>query len=117
VGIAVVVGNPKPQSRTLEAALHVATELAGVASAVVVDVVELGPGLLGWGDPAVASALDAGDQSDDYLSDDYLSDSYLSDKAYTDPAALDPWLAVARRFVPAGAALGAASVPAEGALA
>ena len=175
MGIAVMVGNPKPQSRTLEAAVHVATELAGVAPAVVVDVVELGPGLLGWGDPAVASALDAVRSSEavvvasptfkatytgllklflDQIPADGLAGVvafplmlgagpghmlapelllkpvlvelgaicpvkglYLSDKAYTDPAALDPWLAVARRFVPAGAALSAAPVPAEGALA
>jgi FMN reductase len=59
VGIAVVVGNPRPQSRTLDAAVHVATQLGGVAPTVVVDVIELGPGLLGWGDPGVAQALAA----------------------------------------------------------
>lgn len=59
VGIAVVVGNPKPRSRTLEAAVHVATELAGEAPCAVVDVVDLGAGLLGWGDPAVGEAVGA----------------------------------------------------------
>jgi FMN reductase len=59
VGIAVVVGNPKPKSRTLEAAVHVATELGGTAPTVVIDVIDLGAGLLGWGDPAVAEALAA----------------------------------------------------------
>lgn len=64
MGIAVVVGNPKPQSRTLEAAVHVATELGGAAPTVVVDVIGLGPGLLGWGDPAVAEALAAVQRSE-----------------------------------------------------
>lgn len=59
VGITVVVGNPKPKSRTLEAAVHVATELAGRPPTTVIDVVDLGPGLLGWGDPDVAAALEA----------------------------------------------------------
>jgi FMN reductase len=57
--VAVVVGNPKPRSRTLEAAVMVAERLAGAPPAVVVDVVELGAGLLGWGDPAVADAVAA----------------------------------------------------------
>lgn len=92
MGIAVVVGDPKPQSRTLEAAVHVATQLAGVAPTVVVDVIELGPGLLGWGDPALAQALGAICP---------VKGLYLLDKAFTDPAMLDPWLAVARGFVPA----------------
>lgn len=59
MGIAVVVGNPKAQSRTLEAAVHVATELGGTAPSVVIDVIGLGAGLLGWGDPGVAEALGA----------------------------------------------------------
>jgi FMN reductase len=64
VGITVVVGNPKPKSRTLDAAVHVATQLAGEAPSTVIDVVDLGPGLLGWGDPAVAEALAAVQASD-----------------------------------------------------
>lgn len=53
-----VVGNPKPQSRTLEAAIGVAERLGGGRPpAAVIDVVELGPGLLGWGDDAVADAV------------------------------------------------------------
>jgi FMN reductase len=59
VGIAVVTGNPKPASRTLEAAKMVATSLGGAAPEVVVDVVELGAGLLGWGDPTVKAAIEA----------------------------------------------------------
>jgi FMN reductase len=57
--IAVVVGNPKPASRTLAAAVMVAERLAGTPPSVVVDVVELGAGLLGWGDPAVAEAVES----------------------------------------------------------
>jgi FMN reductase len=59
VDIAVVVGNPKPSSRTLAAARLVAERISGGPPAVVVDVVDLGPGLLGWGDPAVLAAIEA----------------------------------------------------------
>jgi FMN reductase len=52
----VVVGNPKPKSRTRAAAELVAEKLTGVAPAHVIDVVDLGAGLLGWGDPEVARA-------------------------------------------------------------
>ncbi len=55
----IVVGNPKPKSRTYDAALHVATELSGAEPEVIIDVVELGAGLLGWGDPAVGAAVEA----------------------------------------------------------
>ncbi|TQS44592.1 NAD(P)H-dependent oxidoreductase [Cryptosporangium phraense] len=57
--VAVVAGNPKPQSRTLDAATRVARELTGQEPDVVVDVVTLGAGLLGWGDAAVASAVES----------------------------------------------------------
>jgi FMN reductase len=57
--IAVVTGNPKQRSRTLDAALLVAELLAGNTPKVVVDVVDLGPGLLGWGDPMVAAAIES----------------------------------------------------------
>ncbi|HVW31102.1 MAG TPA: NAD(P)H-dependent oxidoreductase [Acidimicrobiia bacterium] len=57
--IAVVVGNPKPASRTLEAAGRLAKGLAGAAPDTVVDLVDLGPKLLGWGDPDVAAAVEA----------------------------------------------------------
>ncbi len=55
--IAVVVGNPKPASRTLDAATKVAERLTGRPADVVIDVIELGPGLLGWGDEAVVRAV------------------------------------------------------------
>jgi FMN reductase len=59
VSVAVVVGNPKPKSRTLAAAILVAEAVTGERPDVVIDVVELGPGLLGWGDPGVAEAVEA----------------------------------------------------------
>lgn len=52
----VVVGNPKPHSRTRAAAELVARRLTGQEPSAVIEVVELGPGLLGWGDPKVAAA-------------------------------------------------------------
>ncbi len=54
---AVVVGNPKPASRTLAAALHVARELAGEPD-LVVDLATLGTALLDWSDPEVASLVE-----------------------------------------------------------
>lgn len=53
----VVVGNPKPRSRTSEAACLLAAALTGDAPQQVIDVIDLGAGLLGWGDEAVASAV------------------------------------------------------------
>jgi len=55
----VVVGNPKPRSRTYEAAVLVAERLSGAAPDRVIDVIDLGAGLLGWGDEAVAEAVSA----------------------------------------------------------
>ena len=57
--LAVVCGNPKPKSRTLEAALLVAEKLTGQPPTVVFDLVEFGPSLLTWGDPAVSAAVAA----------------------------------------------------------
>ena len=59
MNIAVVAGNPKARSRTLDCALLVAEALSGAAPTVVVDVVDLGAGLLGWGDRAVNQAVAA----------------------------------------------------------
>ena len=52
----VIVGNPKPRSRTRAAAELVATKLTGAPPSHEIDVVDLGAGLLGWGDPKVAEA-------------------------------------------------------------
>ena len=57
--VAVVVGNPKPRSRTYQAAVLVAEKLSGAPPAVVVDVVDLGAGLLDWGDPVTSQAVEA----------------------------------------------------------
>jgi FMN reductase len=59
--VAVVVGNPKPQSRTLAAATYVARELAGQEPGwspdLVVDLADLGPALLDWADPDVTDLV------------------------------------------------------------
>jgi len=56
--VAVVVGNPKPQSRTLAAATWLAAQLAGAEPDLVVDLAGLGPALLDWTDPEVASLVE-----------------------------------------------------------
>lgn len=56
--VAVVVGNPKPRSRTLAAALHVARELSAADPDLVVDLATLGPALLDWSSPEVAVLVD-----------------------------------------------------------
>jgi FMN reductase len=53
---AVVVGNPKPQSRTLAAATYLARELDGEPD-LVIDLADLGPKLLDWSDPDVADLV------------------------------------------------------------
>jgi len=54
---AVVVGNPKPQSRTLSAATYVVRELTGSDPDLVVDLATLGTSILDWSDPAVAELV------------------------------------------------------------
>ncbi|MDO5604191.1 MAG: NAD(P)H-dependent oxidoreductase [Paracoccus sp. (in: a-proteobacteria)] len=53
----VIVGNPKPQSRTAHAGALLAEALTGNPADQVIDVVDLGPGLLGWEDPQVTKAV------------------------------------------------------------
>jgi len=55
VTAAVIVGNPKLASRTRDAAERLAGALG--ATPTVIEVGTLGAGLLGWGDPVVASAV------------------------------------------------------------
>ncbi|WP_285115449.1 NAD(P)H-dependent oxidoreductase [Leifsonia sp. fls2-241-R2A-40a] len=55
VTAAVIVGNPKPQSRTRDAAERLAAALG--ARAETIEVSELGHGLLGFGDPLVREAV------------------------------------------------------------
>jgi FMN reductase len=62
--ITVVAGNPKPLSRTLAAGVKLAELITGSEPDNIVDVIELGPGLLGWGDPDVAEAVAAVKASD-----------------------------------------------------
>ncbi|GCD91385.1 NADPH-dependent FMN reductase [Nocardioides sp. LS1] len=56
--VAVVVGNPKPESRTLAAATYVARELTGQDPDLVVDLAVLGTALLDWTDPTVAGLVE-----------------------------------------------------------
>lgn len=60
----VIAGNPKPASRTLDAAERLAVALTGTAPDNVIDVITLGEGLLGWGDAAVAAAVETVASSD-----------------------------------------------------
>jgi FMN reductase len=54
--VSIVVGNPKARSRTWDAAHRIAESL-GATDVTAYDLVDLGPGLLGWGDPGVSSAV------------------------------------------------------------
>lgn len=53
----VVVGNPKPNSRTRQAGTLLATLLSS-GDPEVLEVSDIGPGLLGWGDPGVQAAVE-----------------------------------------------------------
>ncbi|MET1132659.1 MAG: NAD(P)H-dependent oxidoreductase [Aeromicrobium sp.] len=61
---AVVVGNPKPASRTLTAATHVARELTGEEPDLVVDLATLGSAVLDWGSTEVAELVAQVGQAD-----------------------------------------------------
>jgi FMN reductase len=56
--VAVVCGNPKPKSRTLEAGVFVAERLTGKPPDLVLDLVDIGAHLLGWGDPVATHAVE-----------------------------------------------------------
>lgn len=56
--ISVVVGNPKPRSRTYDAAVAVVQRLTKSEPDHVFDLVELGSALLDWTSPAVAAAVE-----------------------------------------------------------
>jgi FMN reductase len=51
-----VIGNPRTRSRTRHAAELVTAAVTGSPPDTVIELSELGPGLLGWGDPAVDEA-------------------------------------------------------------
>ena len=55
----VVVGNPKPASRTFAAAVHVVEQLTGAAPELAVDLAAFGSGLLDWSDTEVGEAVQA----------------------------------------------------------
>jgi FMN reductase len=57
VTVAVVVGNPKPRSRTYEAAHIVAERLAGRRADVSIDLTDVGAALLDWSDRDVAELV------------------------------------------------------------
>jgi len=62
--VAVVVGNPKPRSRTLTVAEAVATAAADAAgltggTSMTVDLADLGPRLFDWSSPEVRAAVDS----------------------------------------------------------
>jgi len=57
--VAIVVGNPKPRSRTFQAAQLVAERLTGSPPDLVVDLVDFGAALLDWSDPGVAETVAA----------------------------------------------------------
>jgi FMN reductase len=59
VTVAVVVGNPKPRSRTYQAAHLVAERLAGQPADFGIDLTDLGADLLDWADPGVAELVGA----------------------------------------------------------
>ncbi|WP_370288948.1 NADPH-dependent FMN reductase [Nocardioides sp.] len=54
---AVLVGNPRAGSRTLAAALHLHRALVDDEPSLVVDLAEVGPGLLDWNDERVAELV------------------------------------------------------------
>ncbi len=54
----VIVGNPKPKSRTRDAAEAVAEHLTGHPADLTLDLADFGARLLDWADPDVAAAVD-----------------------------------------------------------
>ena len=54
----IVVGNPKSQSRTFDAAHILVEQLTGRRPDVELDLAEFGPALLDWADPDVAAAVE-----------------------------------------------------------
>lgn len=64
MNVTVVAGNPKPGSRTLNAAVLLSRLIIGREPDNVIDVTSLGAGLLGWGDDTVATAAETVASSD-----------------------------------------------------
>lgn len=59
MSVAVVVGNPKPRSRTFQAAHLVAERLAGRPADLSVDLADVGAALLDWSDSQVSELISA----------------------------------------------------------
>jgi FMN reductase len=57
MSVTVVVGNPKPRSRTYHAARLVAERLTDQPAEVTIDLADLGAALLDWSDETVAAAI------------------------------------------------------------
>ena len=55
----VVVGNPKPGSRTYQAAVRLATLLTGTEPGLVIDLADLGARLLDWNDAGIAETVES----------------------------------------------------------
>ena len=64
MSVAVVVGNPKPRSRTFQAAHIIAERLAGRPADLSIDLTDLGPALLDWADQGVAELVAAVQSAD-----------------------------------------------------
>ena len=60
MSIAVVVGNPKPRSRTYQAAHLVAEQLSGEQPGLSIDLADLGAALLDWSDGSVGDLVEIG---------------------------------------------------------
>lgn len=60
----VVVGNPKPRSRTYEAATLVCNRLTGMPPAEIFDLTEIGVRLLAWDDETVTATVERVSQAD-----------------------------------------------------
>jgi FMN reductase len=55
--VGIVVGNPKPASRTFHAAAHLAEQLTGQSPDPALDLAALGPALLDWSDAEADAAV------------------------------------------------------------
>jgi FMN reductase len=64
MSVTVLVGNPKPRSRTYEAAHIVAERLAGRKADLTIDLTDLGAALLDWSDTTVAELVSAVQHTD-----------------------------------------------------
>jgi len=62
--VAVVIGNPKPASRTARAAILLAESFAGRPVDLILDLATLGPALLDWNNSSVKEAVSAISRAD-----------------------------------------------------